>query len=62
MCDSVQKDTHGLRKMIDDTNFLRLKLEGDLESLREELAHLRKSHKEVTGPEKGTQWEQLISS
>ncbi|XP_060629622.2 keratin, type I cytoskeletal 18-like isoform X2 [Anolis sagrei] len=46
VCDSVQKDTHGLRKMIDDTNFLRLKLEGDLESLREELAHLRKSHKE----------------
>ncbi|XP_053108620.1 keratin, type I cytoskeletal 18-like isoform X2 [Hemicordylus capensis] len=46
VCDSVQKDTHGLRKMIDDTSFLRLKLEGDLESLREELAHLRKSHKE----------------
>nr|XP_020660609.1 keratin, type I cytoskeletal 18-like isoform X1 [Pogona vitticeps] len=46
MCDGVQKDTQGLRKMIDDTNFLRLKLEGDLESLREELAHLRKSHKE----------------
>ncbi|XP_060117749.1 keratin, type I cytoskeletal 18-like isoform X2 [Heteronotia binoei] len=46
MCDSVQKDTHGLRKMIDDTNFLRMKLEGELESLREELAHLRKSHKE----------------
>ncbi|XP_061468966.1 keratin, type I cytoskeletal 18-like isoform X2 [Rhineura floridana] len=46
VCDSVQKDTQGLRKMIDDTNFLRLKLEGDLESLREELAHLRKSHNE----------------
>ncbi|XP_007433997.1 keratin, type I cytoskeletal 18-B-like isoform X2 [Python bivittatus] len=45
-CDSVQKDTQGLRKIIDDTNFLRLKLDGDLESLREELAHLRKSHKE----------------
>ncbi|KAF7241760.1 Keratin, type I cytoskeletal 18-B [Varanus komodoensis] len=45
-CDGVQKDTHGLRKMIDDTNFLRMKLEGDLESFREELAHLRKSHKE----------------
>ncbi|XP_063144936.1 keratin, type I cytoskeletal 18-like isoform X2 [Candoia aspera] len=46
VCDSVQKDTQGLRKIIDDTNFLRLQLEGDLESLREELAHLRKSHKE----------------
>ncbi|KAG8125245.1 hypothetical protein E2320_020468 [Naja naja] len=45
-CDTVQKDTQGLRKIIDDTNFLRLKLEGDLESLGEELAHLRKSHEE----------------
>ncbi|XP_015675971.1 keratin, type I cytoskeletal 18 [Protobothrops mucrosquamatus] len=45
-CDSVQKDTQGLRKIIDDTNFLRLKLEGDLDSLREELAYLRKSHEE----------------
>lgn len=46
-CDTVQKDTQGLRKIIDDTNFLRLKLEGDLESLGEELAYLRKSHEEV---------------
>ncbi|KAK9410477.1 keratin type I cytoskeletal 18-like [Crotalus adamanteus] len=45
-CDSVQKDTQGLRKIIDDTNFLRLKLEGELDSLREELAYLRKSHEE----------------
>ncbi|XP_026563641.1 keratin, type I cytoskeletal 18-like isoform X2 [Pseudonaja textilis] len=45
-CDTVQKDTQGLRKIIDDTNFLRLKLEGDLESLGEELAHLRRSHEE----------------
>ncbi|XP_070809134.1 keratin, type I cytoskeletal 18-like [Pituophis catenifer annectens] len=45
-CDTVQKDTQGLRKIIDDTNFLRLKLEGDLESLGEELAYLRKSHEE----------------
>uniref|UniRef100_A0A8C5SHS7 IF rod domain-containing protein n=1 Tax=Laticauda laticaudata TaxID=8630 RepID=A0A8C5SHS7_LATLA len=45
-CDTVQKDTQGLRKIIDDTNFLCLKLAGDLESLGEELAHLRKSHEE----------------
>ncbi|XP_013922258.1 PREDICTED: keratin, type I cytoskeletal 18-like isoform X1 [Thamnophis sirtalis] len=45
-CDTVQKDTQGLRKIIDDTNFLRLKLEGDLDSLGEELAHLRKCHEE----------------
>ncbi|KAL7991829.1 hypothetical protein Chor_016085 [Crotalus horridus] len=46
-CDSVQKDTQGLHKIIDDTNFLRLKLEGELDSLREELAYLRKSHEEA---------------
>ncbi|KAJ1184173.1 hypothetical protein NDU88_000983 [Pleurodeles waltl] len=46
MCDGVQKDTQGLRKMIDDTNHLRMKLESELESLKEELAHLRQTHKE----------------
>ncbi|XP_032067747.1 keratin, type I cytoskeletal 18-like [Thamnophis elegans] len=45
-CDTVQKDTQGLRKIIDDTNFLHLKLEGDLDSLGEELVHLRKCHEE----------------
>uniref|UniRef100_A0A674HUZ5 IF rod domain-containing protein n=1 Tax=Terrapene triunguis TaxID=2587831 RepID=A0A674HUZ5_9SAUR len=46
-CDSVQKDTQGLRKIMEDTNFLRMKQEAELEGLKEELAHLRKSHKEV---------------
>ncbi|KAG6930212.1 keratin, type I cytoskeletal 18-like, partial [Chelydra serpentina] len=46
VCDSVQKDTQGLRKIMEDTNFLRMKLEAELEGLKEELAHLRKSHKE----------------
>uniref|UniRef100_K7G0Z3 IF rod domain-containing protein n=1 Tax=Pelodiscus sinensis TaxID=13735 RepID=K7G0Z3_PELSI len=46
VCDSVQKDTQGLRKITEDTNFLRTKLELELEGLREELAHLRKSHQE----------------
>lgn len=46
MCDSVQKDTQGLRKIMEDTNFLRMKQEAELEGLKEELAHLRKSHKE----------------
>ncbi|XP_032620350.1 keratin, type I cytoskeletal 18-like [Chelonoidis abingdonii] len=45
-CDSVQKDTQGLRKIMEDTNFLRTKQEAELEGLKEELAHLRKSHKE----------------
>ncbi|KAM4024073.1 keratin, type I cytoskeletal 18-like isoform 1-T1 [Anomaloglossus baeobatrachus] len=46
ICDGVHKDTQGLRKMIDDTNFLRMKLEAEVENLREELAHLHKDHKE----------------
>ncbi|KAH1184734.1 keratin, type I cytoskeletal 18-like [Mauremys mutica] len=46
MCDSVQKDIQGLRKIMEDTNFLRMKQEAELEGLKEELAHLRKSHKE----------------
>uniref|UniRef100_A0A8C5QUQ6 IF rod domain-containing protein n=1 Tax=Leptobrachium leishanense TaxID=445787 RepID=A0A8C5QUQ6_9ANUR len=44
--DGVHKDTQGLRKLIDDTNFLRMKLETEVETLREELAHLHKSHQE----------------
>ncbi|KAM5153327.1 keratin, type I cytoskeletal 18-like isoform 2-T3 [Mantella aurantiaca] len=47
ICDGVQKDTQGLRKMIDDTNFLRMKLEAEVETLREELAHLNRDHKEA---------------
>ncbi|XP_075037179.1 keratin, type I cytoskeletal 18-like isoform X2 [Mixophyes fleayi] len=46
ICDGVQKDTQGLRKMIDDTNFLRMKLESEVETLREELVHLQKDHNE----------------
>ncbi|XP_069838410.1 keratin, type I cytoskeletal 18-like [Dendropsophus ebraccatus] len=46
ICDGVNKDTQGLRKMIDDTNFLRMKLESEVETLREELAHLHRDHRE----------------
>ncbi|XP_053327569.1 keratin, type I cytoskeletal 18-like isoform X2 [Spea bombifrons] len=46
ICDGVHKDTQGLRKLMDDTNFLRMKLESEVETLREELSHLHKSHKE----------------
>uniref|UniRef100_A0A8C8VG09 IF rod domain-containing protein n=1 Tax=Pelusios castaneus TaxID=367368 RepID=A0A8C8VG09_9SAUR len=46
MCDSVQKDTQGLRRIMEETSFQRGKLEVELEALREELAHLRKSHQE----------------
>ncbi|XP_068102212.1 keratin, type I cytoskeletal 18-like isoform X2 [Hyperolius riggenbachi] len=46
ICDGVQKDTQGLRKMIDETNFQRMKLESEVETLREELAHIHRDHKE----------------
>ncbi|XP_071978520.1 keratin, type I cytoskeletal 18-B-like isoform X2 [Engystomops pustulosus] len=46
ICDGVHKDTQGLRKMIDDTNFLRMKLESEVETLREELANLHRDHRE----------------
>ncbi|XP_077154142.1 keratin, type I cytoskeletal 18 [Ranitomeya variabilis] len=41
---SVESDITGLRKVIDDTNISRLNLENEIESLKEELIFLKKSH------------------
>ncbi|KAM4045642.1 keratin, type I cytoskeletal 18 [Anomaloglossus baeobatrachus] len=41
---SVESDITGLRKVIDDTNVSRLNLENEIESLKEELIFLKKSH------------------
>ncbi|KAG8002920.1 Keratin [Nibea albiflora] len=46
MRQSVEADVAGLRKILDDTNVIRLHLESDIESLREELISLRKNHEE----------------
>ncbi|XP_059189189.1 keratin, type I cytoskeletal 18-like [Centropristis striata] len=41
---SVEADIVGLRKLIDDTNMSRMNLESEIESLKEELIHLKKNH------------------
>lgn len=43
----VEADVARLRKMLDDTNVIRLHLEGDIESLKEELITLKKNHEVV---------------
>lgn len=43
----VEADVSRLRKLLDDTNMIRLHLEGDIESLKEELIHLKKNHEAV---------------
>ncbi|KAJ8247043.1 hypothetical protein GJAV_G00258130 [Gymnothorax javanicus] len=43
---SVEKDIAGMRKIIDDSSLNRLQVEGQIESLKEETAFLKKTHVE----------------
>lgn len=47
MRQTVEADVGRLRKLLDDTNVIRMHLEGDIESLKEELISLRKNHEMV---------------
>ncbi|XP_041726765.1 keratin, type I cytoskeletal 18 isoform X2 [Coregonus clupeaformis] len=42
----VEQDLIGLKKMIDDTNLNRMQLESQVDSVKEELAFLKKDHKD----------------
>ncbi|XP_010891697.1 keratin, type I cytoskeletal 18 [Esox lucius] len=44
MCQTVEADVASLKRILDDTNVVRLHLENDVESLKEELVHLKKNH------------------
>ncbi|XP_041655403.1 keratin, type I cytoskeletal 18-like [Cheilinus undulatus] len=44
MRQTVEADVARLRKLLDDTNVIRLHLETDIESLKEEVINLRKNH------------------
>ncbi|XP_072305617.1 keratin, type I cytoskeletal 18-like [Eucyclogobius newberryi] len=46
MRQTVDADVARLRKLLDDTNVIRLHLEGDIESLKEELITLKKNHED----------------
>ncbi len=47
MRQAVEADVARLRKLLDDTNVIRMHLESDIESLKEELITLRKNHETV---------------
>lgn len=45
---NVERDVADLRKVIDDTQLSKMQIESQIEAVREELAYLKKDHRDVT--------------
>ena len=44
----VEQDLSDLRKVIDDTQLSKMQLESQIEAVKEELAYLKKDHRDVS--------------